>query len=85
MQVEYSPYLTELTFDALLKSYNRKKALKRFLQSMGITENVLATFTDQTKREFLESLFPRLQKTEAGKKVIIKIIAVQNNRQQGLV
>lgn len=73
MKTEFTPYLFELTFDALLKSYHRKKSLKRFLQSMGIKENVLATFNAETKREFLEDIFPKLQQTEVGKKSIVKM------------
>jgi hypothetical protein len=37
---------------------------------MGIKERISAAFVEETKREFLGYLFPRLQKTEGGEKMI---------------
>lgn len=74
MQIPYTLQLAELTFDAILRVFNRKKTFIRFLRSMGIKDSVLASFDpNETKREFLDRLFPKMQNTENGKKAIIKM------------
>ena len=74
MQIQYTLQLAELTFDAILKVFNRKKTFTRFLRSMGVKDSVLASFDpNETKREFLERLFPKMQNTDNGKKVILKM------------
>ena len=74
MQIQYTLQLAELTFDAILKVFNRKKTFLRFLRSMGVKENVLLGFDpNETKREFLERLFPKMQDTDNGKKAILKM------------
>lgn len=45
MQIKYSIHLAELTFDAILKVFNRKKTFLRFLRSMGINDNIYLDLT----------------------------------------
>lgn len=61
----------ELTYEAALKSYWRKAALRKFLRSSRISESHLATWAaDESKRDFLDRTFTSLQKNDAGKAVI---------------
>lgn len=61
------PHFVELLNDALLKSFWRKKALRIFLRRSHITDSFLATLTDdESKRDWLDRLFPRLEKSERG-------------------
>lgn len=61
----------ELTYEAALKSYWRKAALRKFLRSSRISESHLATWAaDESKREFLDRTFTSLQKNDVGKAVI---------------
>lgn len=61
----------ELTYEAALKSYWRKAALRKFLRSSRISESHLATWAgDESKRDFLDRTFTSLQKSDVGKTVI---------------
>jgi hypothetical protein len=61
----------ELTYEAALKSYWRKAALRKFLRSSRISESHLATWAaDESKRDFLDRTFTSLQKNDSGKSVI---------------
>lgn len=61
----------ELTYEAALKSYWRKAALRKFLRSSRISESHLATWAaDESKRDFLDRTFTSLQKNDVGKSVI---------------
>lgn len=61
----------ELTYEAALKSYWRKAALRKFLRSSRISESHLATWAaDESKRDFLDRTFTSLQKNDLGKVVI---------------
>ena len=65
------PHLIDLVQDALLKSFWKKKALRNFLRRSHISESFLAQLNDdETKREWLDSLFPRLETTERGQALI---------------
>lgn len=71
MAAKITPRFIELTYEAVLKSYWRKAALRKFLLSSHITETHLATWaSDESKRAFLDRTFNSLQKTERGKTVI---------------
>ena len=71
MAAKITPRFIELTYEAVLKSYWRKAALRKFLLSSRITETHLATWaSDESKRTFLDRTFTSLQKTERGKTVI---------------
>jgi hypothetical protein len=65
------PHFIELVYDALLKSFWRKPALKRFLKASGISDNALAQLdTNETKRNWLDSLFPKLEAAQKGPALI---------------
>jgi hypothetical protein len=66
-----APHYLELVADAALKSYWRHQALWRFLRRCGISESFLATWIKpESKREFLTRLFPKLESTDDGVRLI---------------
>lgn len=66
-----SPHFIELVYDALLKSFWRKKALRNFLRRSHISENFLGQLSDdELKRDWLDRLFRRLEETEKGRAAI---------------
>ncbi|MCP1605981.1 hypothetical protein [Pseudomonas citronellolis] len=74
MAAKITPRFIELTYEAALKSYWRKAALRKFLQSSHIAESHLATWApDESKREFLDRTFTSLQKSDKGKAVIFEM------------
>lgn len=71
---QVTPRLVELTYDAALKSFWRKGALRKFLRSCSIAESFLATWAaEESKREFLDRLFPQLQQTDRGRQLLPKM------------
>lgn len=71
MAAKITPRLIELTYEAALKSFWRKEALRKFLRSSHVTESHIATWSDdQSKRDFLDVTFQKLQTTDRGKAVI---------------
>jgi len=71
MAVKITPHLNDLVYEAALKSYWRKKSLKKFLRESHISESFLATWDgDESKREFLDRVFEKLQKSDKGKRLI---------------
>lgn len=74
MPAKITPRLIELTYEALLKSYWRKNALRKFLQASHVAESFLATWrSDESKREFLDRLFEKLQRTDRGKALLFSM------------
>lgn len=74
MPATITPHLIELTYEAALKSYWRKKALRSFLRASKVSDRFLATWAaDESKREFLDRAFIELQKTDAGKMAITQM------------
>lgn len=66
-----SPHFIDLVQDALLKSFWKKKALKIFLQRSHVSENFLAQLSgEETKREWLDRLFGKLEVSERGQALI---------------
>lgn len=64
-------HFIDLVRDALLKSFWRKPILRQFLQRHHVKESFLATWSsDETKREILDRLFPKLEATGQGQQVI---------------
>lgn len=64
-------HFLDLVADSLLHSFWRKRALRAFLRRMGIKESFLATWNeDETKRDFIYRMFPPLEKSDAGQRVI---------------
>ena len=61
----------ELVADAALKSFWRRRALHDFLRRNGISEVFLSTWaTEESKRDLLYRLFPRLEKSPKGPGII---------------
>jgi hypothetical protein len=61
MRKKLAPAFVQLTQDACLKAFWRKRALRLFLQQHEISEAKLATWhEDETKRDFLYRLFQEL-------------------------
>ena len=61
------PHYVQLVWEATHKSFWRRQALHNFLRGSGIAESFLATWTpEETKRDFLNRLFPRLESSEEG-------------------
>ena len=74
MEPKITPRLIELIYEALLKSFWRKNALRKFLLASHIAEGFIASWHDEeSKRDFLDRLFPKLQKSSNGKAVLYKI------------
>lgn len=64
----------ELIYDAALRTYWRKKPLRRFLRRHGVSDNFLATWAeDETKRDFLDRLFPQLERSDKGTQVLLSM------------
>lgn len=74
MNTRLPSHFIDLVRDALLKSFWRKPTLRQFLLRHHVKEVFLATWApDETKRELLDRLFPKLEATQAGQKVIKQI------------
>ena len=74
MAKKVNPLLVTLVHEALLSSFHRKRSLRNFLRRAGIAESFLATLSDdETKREWLDRLFPELERIEAGQKLIVQL------------
>ncbi len=74
MNPKLAPNLIELTKDACLKAFWRKRALRSFLKQHRIKESKLATWPgEESKRDFLHRLFDDLLgvKDNAGHMVIL--------------
>ena len=69
-----TPRLIELTYESALKSYWRKQALRKFLRASKISESFVSSWnSDESKREFLDRLFQKLQASDKGKAVIFQM------------
>ena len=76
------PHFVQLVWDAAHKSFWRRRALHDFLRRCGISESFIATWTeDETKRDFLNRLFPRLERTDKGKCTISRIANALSEQQ----
>jgi hypothetical protein len=74
MAAKITPRLIELTYEAALKTFWRKNALRKFLQGAHLSANYLATWAEgESKREFLDRAFDRLQQSDRGKSVIFQM------------
>lgn len=74
MSARISPRLIELTYEAVLKSYWRKNALRSFLRSSHVKEKFISSWADdESKRELLDRLFPKLQANDRGKALIYQM------------
>lgn len=72
-----------LVYNAILKSFWRRKALWRFVRQAGIAGTFLATWgNDESKREFLDRLFAKLPDQPKGQEIILAMardLAQQNS------
>lgn len=74
MAIKLTPHLITLTYEAALKSFWRKPALKKFLLSSHISQSFLSSWTtDESKRVFLDRTFEKLQMTDKGKSIICQM------------
>lgn len=74
MAARITPRLIELTYEAALKSFWRRKALSKFLLASHVTESFVATWsTEESKRDLLDRLFPKLHATDKGKALIFSM------------
>jgi len=74
MAAKITARLIELTYEAALKSYWRKEALRKFLRASHIAEGHLATWAgEESKREFLDRTFSKLQASDRGKALIYEM------------
>jgi hypothetical protein len=65
------PHYIELVCDAALKSFWRRKALLSFLRRCGVSAQFLSTWSsEESKRDFLNRLFPKLEDSDAGIRLI---------------
>ena len=74
MALNITPRLIELTYETVLKSFWRKEALRKFLRASYISEAHIATWSgDESKRDFLDRTFQKLQLTDKGKALIVQM------------
>jgi len=76
MRQKLAPHFVQLTQDACLKAFWRKRPLRNFLKQHNISDRKLASwYQDESKREFMERLFEDLLniKDHKGHNVILKI------------
>ena len=65
------PHYLQLVWEATHKSYWRRQALHDFLRRCGVKQSFLATWTqEESKRDFLNRLFPKLEASDPGIRVI---------------
>lgn len=71
MAAKITPHLISLAYDAALKSFWRKNALKKFLKECHVSDAHISTWgSEESKREFLDRTFNSLQKSDKGKAAI---------------
>lgn len=74
MAAKITPRFIELTYEAALKSFWRREALRKFLRACRIAESFLATWaSDESKRDLLDKIFQKLTATDRGKAVIFEM------------
>lgn len=67
MSNQLPAHYVQLVWEAAHKSFWRRQALHSFLRSSGISQSFLATWTpEESKRDFLNRLFPKLESTPSG-------------------
>jgi hypothetical protein len=77
-----TPHLIDLTYEALLRSFWRKDALRRFLRNCGISERFIASWGEQeSKRNFLDRVFEALQKSSSREAVILRLAQALSEQQ----
>ncbi len=65
------PHYVQLLWEATHKVYWRRQSLHDFLRRCGVKESFLATWSaDESKRDFLNRLFPKLEATDSGVRLL---------------
>ncbi len=65
------PHFVELLYDSVLKSFWRKKALRNFLRRSHVSDQFLSSLSDdESKRDWLDRLFPRLENSDRGQALL---------------
>ncbi len=65
------PHYVQLVWEATHKAFWRRQSLHDFLRRCGVKESLLATWSaDESKRDFLNRLFPKLEVTDAGVRLL---------------
>ena len=74
MAAKITPHLISLAYDAALKSFWRKNALKKFLKECHVSDSHISTWaSEESKRDFLDRTFNSLQKSDRGKAAIYQL------------
>lgn len=74
MAAKITPRFVELTYEAALKSFWRKEALRKFLRGSHVADTHIATWSgEESKRDFLDRTFQKLQTGDRGKAVIFEM------------
>lgn len=74
MASRITPRFIELTYEAALKSFWRRGALRKFLLASNIAESFLATWAnEESKRDLLDKIFQKLTADDRGKAVIFEM------------
>jgi len=75
MAIKVTPHLVQLAYEAALKSFWRKGALRKFLRDCQVAESHLATWApEESKRDFLDRTFAALQRSDRGKALIGQMV-----------
>lgn len=75
MLIKVTPHLVQLAYEAALKSFWRKHALRKFLKDCHVSDAHLATWApDESKRDFLDRTFEALQRSDRGKALIGQMV-----------
>ncbi len=68
------PHFVQLVWEATHKSFWRRQGLNDFLRRCGIKESFLSSWSrEESKRDFLNRLFPRLEGSDPGIRTINRI------------
>lgn len=74
--MQITPNFVQLTADAVLKAFWRKSALRTFLKQHRISDGELATWTDESKRQYVTRLFDKLVSMRTGRgDQVVRLIA----------
>jgi hypothetical protein len=74
MPAKITPRLIELTYEVALRSYWRKHALRQFLLASKIAETHLSSWSaEESKRDFLDRTFQKLQASDRGRTQIFEM------------
>jgi hypothetical protein len=74
MAKKVNPTISALIYDALLKCFWRKEALKRYLRDSGISANYISQLDmSEQKRVWLDRLFPLLADQEKGPDLLLSM------------